>query len=168
MSDLRNEIPKRAYLNAEIVQEVMNTPAFDKCLQVVKQKYGLLDYQFMNQAYITSLLYCLLVVPKEVWLKTYPDHPVYSEIEKRNLASCFVLEIPTDNNDKFFQSPIFSLIRGLRNSIAHARFAVDQDMKFTFWDQHNDSAPQHFRVSISIDNLSLFLSEVGALLANLS
>lgn len=167
MTDLRSEIPKRAFLNAEITQEMVKTSAFSECLKMVQQKYDLQEYQFLNPAYVISLLYCLLVVPKEIWLKGDPHHPIYLEIGKRNPLKYFKLEVPIDTGDRFFRSPVYSLLRGLRNSVAHARFAVDQDMTFTFWDQRNENAPEHFRVSISADSLMAFLSQVGSLLANL-
>jgi hypothetical protein len=164
MTELRNEIPKRAFINAEIVQRVATTQAFRDALKAIQQKYSILEYQFMNQAYVVSLLYCLLVVPKELWLGREKEHGIYQELDRRQPVKYFDLEI---TNDGFTRDPVYSLIHGLRNSIAHARFSIDNSLKFTFWDQRPGQSAPHFRVAASASDLMAFLSEVGSLLANL-
>lgn len=65
----KSEIPKRAFINAQIIQKVCNTNNWQDALTSVSLEYKLESYNFINQAYLVSLMYCLLVVPKEVWPK---------------------------------------------------------------------------------------------------
>jgi hypothetical protein len=164
MMNLRDEIPKRASMNAEIVQHVITTQVFGEAIEAIQQKYGIQEYQFMNQAYVVSLLYCLLVVPKELWLGKERKQGIYQELDKWEPLRNFDLEI---TNHEFAQDPTYHLIHGLRNSIAHARFSVNNSLQFTFWDQRPGASAPHFQVTASSSNLMAFPSEIGSLLANL-
>lgn len=67
--NLRDEIPPRAFINAEIMQQIRDTATFTNAIKKICRKYNIPDYQFENPAYIISLLYCLIVIPKEQFLK---------------------------------------------------------------------------------------------------
>jgi hypothetical protein len=167
MTDLREEIPQRAYINAEIIQVALNTLTFRESIDAVKRKYQLQEYDFVNPAYIISLLYCLLVVPREVWLKNEPDQTIYEEVKKCASLRYFVITNPENHDGLLVGYSVHSFLKHLRNSVAHARFSIDREMVFTFSDQENKKDEQQFRVSISARNLMEFLSEVGAILANI-
>src|SRR4030043_339490 len=83
--DLRLEIPARAFLNAQIIQEVRDKSEFKQAIKTVittghYKNQGLTEYEFQNPAYVVSLLYCLIVVPNELWgVKQKSD--IYNEIE---------------------------------------------------------------------------------------
>ena len=69
MTDLKKEIPQRAFINALILQSAEHTGDFRQAMQEITKKNGLSDYVYENPAYIVSLLYCLIVVPKEIFLQ---------------------------------------------------------------------------------------------------
>ena len=165
--DLRHEIPARAFINAQIIQEAIKSDALSASVQtVLKMPFykntGLSSYQFQNQAYIVSLLYCLIVVPKEVWGRNQAD-PLYEAIRDENIVPKFTILIANNNwNNK----PHYWLIHYLRNSIAHANYSVNDKMQFTFWNEPSGGEP-NWKVSIDSDGLMDFISKVGSLLANI-
>ncbi len=118
---------------------------------------------FINPAYVASLLYCLIVVPKEVWVLG-ESHAIYDRIDKTWLLGLFDIE---KSERRFGDGPVFSLLRHLRNAVSHANFSVAADGRFTFWDQKGKAADPYFRASVSLASLQEFLSKVGALFANL-
>jgi hypothetical protein len=61
----------------------------------------------------------------------------------------------------------FGLIHHVRNAVAHARFSIGDDERFTFWDQRNEASAPYFRASCSFESLGEFLLEVGRLFGNL-
>jgi len=166
MTDRRKEIPSWAFINAQIVQLAVQTRDFRQCVRHVEKQYGLhsgaLNY-FINPAYLVSLLYCLIVVPKEVWVLR-ENHDVYDRIDKNWLMSVVTI----DEADAGFEThPVYYFIHHLRNTVAHANFSIADDGAFAFWDQKNKAAVPHFRASMSLQGVQEFLSKVGALLANL-
>ena len=165
-NNLRFEIPARAFINAQIIQNVRKTPDFlsavNSVVDIYKQQ-GLEEYQFENPAYVASLLYCLIVVPKELWACS-PDSPIYDEIRKLNIVPLFRINI---TSPKFDSDPAFGLILCLRNSVAHANYSVDSDMNFTFWNTPSSKKKDKtWEAFISAQSLMDFLSKVGSLLAN--
>ena len=165
MTDRRSEIPSWAFINAQIAQQAVHTKDFARCVRSVEQQYVLEpgSLRFINPAYLVSLLYCLIVVPKEVWLQN-GNHPVYGKIDKNWLLTLFKIE---RCEDALAKHPVHYVIHRLRNAVAHANFSIEDGERFAFWDQKNKSSVPFFRASISMNSLEGFLSKVGALLANL-
>ncbi len=159
---LTEEIPQRAFINAQIVQEAQKSGNWSDAVKSICKRYELKDYQFMNQAYVTSLLYCLLVVPKEVWIGKDRAHSVLKKINETQLREKFHIQIKKDPTfDVDFK---YNLLHKLRNSVAHVNYKIDENMIFTFWNESRGN--ETFRCSITAENLMLFLSEVGSILAN--
>jgi len=167
---MREEIPLRAFINAQIIREAEKGNDWQAAIRAICEKYasqGLAEYQFMNPAYVVSLLYCLLVVPKELWIGINNDHPVFEDIKKDSVAVNVISKfkittaIPT-RREKEWSDNLY-LLHKLRNSIAHANYdigVVDGRMNFKFLDNN-------FECSIGKDDLMTFLSVVGAKLAML-
>lgn len=165
MTDHRKDIPSWAFINAQIAQEGIRSGDLARSIRSVEDYYGLPpeSFSYINPAYVLSLLYCLIVVPKEIW-PIKKNHPVYSEIDKDCLRDLFKVEL---SYEQFERHRVCHLIHHLRNAVAHANFAIQDDGRFVFWDQKNKSSAPYFRASLSEDNLQLFLSKIGARLANL-
>jgi len=168
--DLRHEIPARAFINAQIIQEARDTPDFVRSIQKVisSPQYsvqGLAEYQYENPAHVASLLYCLIVVPRELRANPRSSDSLYTRIEEHQPEGLF-LTIKPDNENKRCWHPTRLFINHLRNAVAHARYSVDSNMRFTFWDQKNEKAPIDWKVEIDADKLMIFLSKIGAILAN--
>ena len=113
--------------------------------------------------HIASLLYCLLVVPKEIWIKKDRSNPVFREVDEVQLRNRFHIQLCNDPNfDKAFT---FNLLHKIRNSVAHANYDIDESMNFTFRDVYKGI--ENFRCVVSAADLMWFLSEFGSMLANL-
>jgi hypothetical protein len=125
-------------------------------------KYGLEGYSVINPAYVISLLYCLVVVPKELWL-THESELLHAGLARLQPEKLFELERV---DPLFSKRPAAELIRHLRNSVAHADFSVDQDGRFRFFDQSKHGTEPRFIASITLGNMERFLTIVGGELAN--
>jgi hypothetical protein len=165
MTDHRKDIPSWAFINAQIAQEAVHSGDLGRSVRSVEENYGLPpeSFKFINPAYMVSLLYCLIVVPKEIWPLS-ENHSTYGEIDKDWLLGLFKVEL---SDDRLARYPVYYLIHHLRNAVAHANFAIEDNGNFTFWDQKHKSSAPYFRASMSVDNLQVFLSKIGAHLANL-
>jgi hypothetical protein len=162
MSNLKTQIPQFAYINAQVLQDLLPSVQ-DEIDRIATQRYPSLggSYDILNPAYVVSLLYCILVVPHEVWLKKPEENVIQMALGGFSPEKYFVLRdvSPTDRNAYHF-------LRRLRNAIAHARFTIEDDWTFEFEDQKSGQ-PVDFRVTTSVKELLRFLTDVGARLANL-
>jgi hypothetical protein len=165
MADHRMEIPSWAFINAQISQQAVHSGDLVRSVRSVEVRYGLApgSLKFINPAYMVSLLYCLIVVPKEIW-HLNENHLVYGEIDKDWLVGLFSVEL---SDDGFAKHPVYYLIHHLRNAVAHANFAIEDDGRFAFWDRKKETSPPYLRASMSVDSLQEFVSRIGAQLANL-
>lgn len=164
--DVRLDIPARAYLNHQILrvaeqrndirrskEEVFSSPPY-LAQGLDATRYPLLD----SPAHIVALLYCLVVVPKEIL--DYPeDHFMFKRLDQHNLKKCFHI---SDFPKGFERAPSYFLIRALRNSVAHVLYKFDDQIGMHFW---TDREPR-WKAHASVDGLSLFLSTFGSELAN--
>jgi hypothetical protein len=160
---LTKEIPQRAFINAQIVQEAQRTGNWAEAVNSICALYELAGYEYMNQAHVASLLYCLLIVPKEIWIGKDKAHSVLNKIDEKKLRESFQIQLRKDPDfDSDFK---YNLLHKLRNSVAHANYEIDENMDFTFWNELAGNIT--FRCKVTAAKLMLFLSEVGAVLANL-
>ena len=160
MINFRREIPSRAFLNAAIIDRAVQTEAFAESARLALTGAGFapdLQYQFKNPAFIAGLLYCLIVVPKEIWISA-KDDPVYRRLEEKGLLALFKVNLKHKDYDK---APMYYLIHRLRNAVAHARFSIDASQAFKFWDQPEKDAQRSWEASISNEHLMCFLSKLA-------
>jgi hypothetical protein len=167
--NMRKEIPQRAFINAEIVQSVekLNEEKLNdwgKAVSSILEKYKLEQYQFMNPAYVASLLYCLFVVPKEIWVKRNKHHPVFKKIDQNELRDRIEY---TSTNHNFDADFAYNFVVKLRNAVAHVNYEFDKNMDFEFWDRDYNSKKENFHCKVDAKALMWLLSVVGAELANL-
>lgn len=167
LRNFRHEIPARAFINAQIIQEARSTSGFENAIKKVLsmdiyKSQGLVEYQFENSAYVASLLYCLIVIPKEIWAST-ENSSIYDNIAKYNPLSFFKIG---KESEKDRNKPIYRLIHRLRNAVSHANFSIDNDMNFMFWDMPPGKAETEWEGIIDANSLMKFLSLVGSALAN--
>lgn len=159
MPNYRNEIPLRALLNAAIVDRAVQTTQFEECVREVLTLAGSqgAEYQFKNPAFICGLLYCLIVVPKEVWISSEAD-PVYRKLESESVVDLFDIRL---KDHAFDTKPTYFLLHRLRNAIAHANFEVDQSQAFLFRDRKDKAAAHFWEAWVSNANLFRFLNSVS-------
>ena len=82
MKDLRIEVPTWAFINAQIIQRANMKRDLNKAIGHVEKQYNSAPYSLstMNSAYVISLLYCLVLIPKELWLNKNKCAPIFDEI----------------------------------------------------------------------------------------
>lgn len=158
MKDFRSEIPVCAFINAIVIDRAVMTDFFSDCIRDVMTEAGFKSdrYVFKNPAFIAGLLYCLVVVPKEIWLAS-KDDLVYKQLEEKRLRHLFKVTIGSKEQSS---NPTFEFIRHLRNSVAHANFLIDHSQAFTFWDSPKGET-RVWEASVSNPNLMKFLTELA-------
>jgi len=161
MDDYRDEIPTRSFINAGIIYRAVVTKEFQAITQHVMAELGMpgAEYLFKNPAYISGLLYCMIVVPKEIWYLP-ENHAVYKLLDESDILDLFDVTL---KDAKFDTHPMYYLIHRLRNAIVHANFSINQAQDFSFWDRKSKSETPNWTASISNANLFLFLSQLGHL-----
>ncbi len=166
MIDRRSEVPTWAYINAQILQEARAAGLLAPAIARVEAHYGLASgsLNLENSAFLLSLLYCLIVVPKELWVRSGTLPGSIAAMDAQPIVDLFSINVRPPH---FEGNPLYVLLHKLRNSISHVRFSIADDNHVTFWDQLNEKAPVNFQASISLRDLMRFLSTVGPLLANL-
>lgn len=166
MTSLRNEIPRLAYIEAQVLHRAAATGALSESVRAVENHYklpnGSLGSGVFLESRVLTLLYCLVVVPKEIWASE-AKHPVYKAIASTWTVPDKAVTLPREGDQG---PPIYDFIHHLRNAVAHARFSFD-GRSFHFWDQRQNEREPSFRASLTIENLQRLLETVGALLANL-
>ena len=155
------QIPTLATINHMTLMKAVRTEAYKRCLHSVEQEVNARRGSLapINFAHTISLLYCLIVVPKEVW-RPEKGGEIYSEIQRRRLCDHFTIDSARLG---FHANPSYFLIHHLRNAVAHVHFSLSENRRFNFWDQRTETSQPHFRASTSLDGLGLFLADVAKL-----
>lgn len=161
---MNEQIPALAYIEAQILHQASAQGYLSSSVRSVENKYGLeegsLGSGLFLETRILSLLYTLILVPKEFWRLDKNDQ-VYDRINK--LWSLDKVEVKTDESK--WQQPIYRFIHHLRNALAHANFCFSGG-NFEFWDQYRNN-PEQYRAVVSTNSMQEFLEVVGSRLANL-
>ena len=161
---MNEKIPAMAYLEAQILHYACSEGLLAPSVRSIEIKYGMHPGSFGSGIFlktrILSLLYLLIVVPKEFWSLS-ENHPIYDQIKKS--WSLETVKINLDKNHG--KEPIYKFIHHLRNAIAHANFEFKSG-NFEFWDQYKNK-PEIYRAKLSTQEMQQFLEVVGALMADL-
>lgn len=166
--DYPNNIPAYAYLNMLVIQHAIRSEQF-RAIQTAALReccpdQDLSSYRVINPAYAISVIYCLIVVPKERW-DLSANHAVYRDLEKLDPLQYWDVRL---KRPAFDTHPVYYLVHHLRNSVAHANFTCRVNEGFVFFDRKNKTSPNHFEAAPKSDEaLAGFLSTVGAYLANM-
>ena len=164
--DLRWEIPPRAYMNAQLLSLVEGGASLADAKKTLFSQpqyatsFGDADvvrYRPHDHSLVASLLYCTIVVPREI-LNLPQNHDVYRKFDAENVAARFSTLQPAMDS--------YTLIRCLRNSVAHALFSVTQDdgeFVYRFWTERH---PILTEATIKHSKLLSFIETVGSPLVN--
>lgn len=161
----KRNIPKAAFIEAQVLHRAVRNGALVPYVRLVERYYGMESQSLERGVYletrVLSLLYLLIVVPKELW-ELDEAHPIYAHISRewplKNIA--------VRHDESPWQDPIYRFIHHLRNSLAHANFEFDKGT-FEFWDKSTKGLIR-YRAAMSTAALEEFLEIVGARLANLT
>lgn len=161
---MNEKIPALAYIEAQILHRASTQELLLPAVRSVEAEYGFqsgyLGSGVFLETRILSLLYSLIVVPKEFW-RLDQNHQIYGQIGK--YWSLEMVNLKVDKSH--WRDPIYRFIHHLRNAMAHANFEFKSG-NFEFWDQYNNN-PETYRATLSTAAIQQFLEVVGALLANL-
>ena len=165
MSNRNYDIPGLALINHEILVEARRLGHLEEATTNIlgKPNYAALkEFNIFNQAQTMSLLYCVLLVPKELWMDSQ-DAPIYDEIRAYEPERLFTIEKSSKEHRK---DPAYWLIRNMRNALAHINYEYETNAELTymFWNVHKGD--KNWEVKISSPNLEIFVNSVGSLLAN--
>ncbi|QOJ29812.1 MAG: hypothetical protein HRU80_13400 [Ignavibacteriales bacterium] len=157
MFDSRDEIPQWTWYNGQFLfqfdEQLRKNPSqtvfeFYNNFLSSQELLNLNIYHTKNQGTVILLLYGLLVVPKEIWEKSYTSF---------NFTTRNKFHINTSPNDNI---TTLDFLRLLRNSLAHANFSIDvEHAKLKFWNIKNGLV--NFEVEISYGDLGEFIAEIG-------
>lgn len=159
---MRDEIPQWCWYNGMLLfaladyLETEPNKSVRNFFDDFKAAHQLQNIQFniKNQGLLISLLYGLLVVPKEMW-------------EPKGTKTNFVFN--TRNQFTTTSSAPFStdeFLRLLRNAVAHANFEVDIEKAiYRFWNT-NPRGERTFEVTVTHGGLGEFIGEVGKYFIN--
>lgn len=163
MHDRRYQIPTACWVNVAIIDRLQGNDAFRKCcIQVPRAEGARLSthdepWPFMNLSWGAYMLYCFVVVPKELY-QLQADDDFYESLKSKDAMARFSF-----NKQKysFDHDPLYHL-RSLRNAVSHVHFTIDASDTFLFWD-HPPGKPckRHWEVSVAHDDLMRFLQLVA-------
>jgi hypothetical protein len=108
-----------------------------------------IEFPLKNQGLVISMLYMVLVIPRELWEK--------EKIEtnfKFNTKNHFTFIIPENDIDNW------DFLSMMRNAISHANFDMTDDGIYSFWNISSDKNI-NFKVTICHCKLFEFINEVG-------
>ncbi|MCY2925079.1 MAG: hypothetical protein NT031_06500 [Planctomycetota bacterium] len=162
--DLRLDIPVRAIMNDNLRHRIEHGASFleakkDYFGEPWAKQAGIDPYAYTtdDQVRAVSLLYCLIVVPREL-LKLAPNHELYRRLDALNVDRHFNVKRPVPIDS-------YRLITSLRHAVAHGLFSIqqsNQETQYTFWTERNPL----FEAEITNSRLTEFLNEVGIPLAD--
>lgn len=155
------DLPTIAFIEHQIIAKAaadgMLQAASDKVWQTYDCQPGTMPGAPFFQSRVLSLLYCLLVFPREFWSRRGLEIEIGSEIEKYELTIQFMNE----KNQWAVRRVAFDDIRRLRNSIAHARIWFDDDHV-----HFQDGRKSDYRTKMNPEEILLFLTKVGIIFCN--
>lgn len=163
--DHRKDIPLGCVINKDVINFLRHKPAFrNACIKVPRfrniSNQEQEEWPFFNISFGFYLMYCLLVVPKEL-NDLSRDSSFYQEIQKGNVLRNFEIIIP-DTDDV----PVHEMFRFLRNAVAHVNYHIDENDKIEFWNRRGNGQ-ENWRVSITHDDMVAFLQEIEIPVINL-
>ena len=129
---MENDIPALAYIEAQILGRAVASGSIGCHVTATEDEYGLapgsLGKGVFWETRVLSLLYTLILFPKEHW-KMGPNDPVYAEIARQwSLRDNVAV---TAKNEKY--DSIHGFIHRLRNALAHANVKFHKDT-IEIWD----------------------------------
>ncbi|ABE74338.1 hypothetical protein [Psychrobacter cryohalolentis] len=173
MSKLINQISIGCAVNAAIINDVMTKEKGtfnDSCIEVPK-KHNIISpepnmaWPFQNASWEAYKLYCMIVVPKELY-KLAKDDKYYLDLVKEDVMRNFTIK----KQEKSFQESALYHFNSLRNSISHVNYSITDDGSFVMWDhKYRQEAEElwHWHIEINKSDMDLFLGEISRHIFNL-
>ena len=159
----RLQIPIGCALNVLIIGELKRTDIFkEKCIEV-PLKIGATppvkgeEWPFFNLSWGSYMMYCLIVVPKEIFDLSKEDE--FYQFENKDILQSFEFK-KRNEKSSFDQDPKHHL-RKLRNAISHVHYEIDDNDILTLWDTYPNSGKINWEVRIGHSEMLTFLEEMA-------
>ena len=165
MGKLVDQISIGCAVNVAIINESIQKNSFIKSCIDVPLQLGILPtiknspWPFQNASWEAYKLYCMLVVPKELYNLPNNDD-FYKSLRDKNIFKNFVVY---RERNSFTESPIY-YFNSLRNSISHVNYDIKSNGNFEFWDHSPQmSGPDHWHwhVEVSKEYLDIFIVKIA-------
>ena len=158
------DLAAMAYIEQQILGQAAREGTLQGHARRIEEQYGLengfLGSGLIWQTRVLSLLYTLVLFPKEYWRMDKND-PIYKEIDQRWWSTGRVDVI---TQDRQYENTAYGFIHRLRNALAHARVSFrGDDIEFS---DSTFRGEEVYRARISRDEASRFLETVGSIMAN--
>jgi hypothetical protein len=165
MTELINQISIGCAVNSAIINDVLNKRDFtDSCVNIplkhnIKPPIPGMPWPFQNSSWEAYKLYCMLVVPKELY-KLPEEDEFYKDLSAKNVMRNFAIK---KQRKSFQESPLYHF-NSLRNSISHVNYSLNKEGDFTMWDHPPRKIAEefwHWHVEISKVHMYSFLGEMA-------
>jgi hypothetical protein len=163
---MNNQIPLGCALNVAIINEALSTNDLNRARIEIPLQYNIIPpeegepWPLVNMSWYAYMLYCLLVVPKEMYENIPSEDPIYRHYIQIRLMSNFDIK----KEKKEFKSDPKYHFRSLRNSVSHLNYTLKSSNIFHMWDHPpgvSEKQNWHWEVSISLEKLHIFLGEIA-------
>ncbi len=160
---MNKEIPARAFIEQQVLGHAEKKGALNESARAIERQYkltsGFLGTGINWQTRILSLLYTLILFPKEFW-KMKHGHSVFEEVGQQFSLDNIVI-ITEDNT---YGRTVYGFIHRLRNALAHANIHFQgEHIEIVDFDR---TGQEVYRARITITQVKMFLETVGAIMAN--
>lgn len=165
MVKLVDQISIGCAVNSAIINDAMRKKEFvESCVDVPLQ-YNILPpesgapWPFKNTSWEAYKLYCMVVVPKELYNLPENDE-FYQSLIAKDVFRGFISH---KEKKSFSESPIY-YFSSLRNSISHVNYCINDSCGFEFWDhppKKSEVCHWHWHVTVSKKDMDIFLDEIA-------
>lgn len=165
MNDRKKDISLGCAVNVAIISQLSSTDVFrQKCIDVppmlgVKPPVQGDAWPFFNLSWGAYLMYCLLVVPKELY-DLPKDDDFYVGFQNVNVMKDFTIK---KERKSFSDDPRYHF-NSIRNAVSHLNYKISTDDILTLWDHppgKKDKKDWHWEVGIKHKDMLEFLSKIA-------
>jgi hypothetical protein len=156
-----DDVPKKAFIDAQILLDSRMAEPRSRIAREIEKGYGLKrgtlgDANFI-EVRVLSLLYLLILYPKEIW-NLKPNSPEFVDLP--NVFDIGAIDISWGKRS-FPEHDHYEFIHRVRNAVAHAKVSF-QGSQIILCDRNG------FQAHFDVHKMSQFLTKVGSFLANMS
>lgn len=160
MNDRRHDIPINCAVNVAIINELSRTNDFKKACINVPLKFNIkppnkgAPWPFFNISWGAYMMYCLLVVNKEIY-NISVDDDFYKNLIFKDVMKDFKIK---KERHSFTKDPRYHF-NSMRNSISHVNYIIN-DEEISFWDHPQNKSEKkywHWEVTINHKDFMVFL-----------
>lgn len=166
MNDRRQDIPIGCAVNVAIINELSRTDVFNEACINVPLKFNIkppnkgAPWPFFNISWGSYMMYCLLVVSKEIY-NLSKDDDFFKDLIAKDVMKDFKIK---KERSSFTENPRYHF-KSMRNAISHVHYEVKDD-EISFWDfadmkDEDNKEKWHWEVTVSHEDFKVFLAKLN-------